>query len=198
MHTFPDVDTLMVCDMSSDIFSTVRDYSKFDLIYAGAQKNIGPAGATLVVIKKEILGKTGRNLPSYMNYTEHIAAESMFNTPPVFAVYATLLTLQYLEANGGIEGAEARNYEKARILYEEIDQNPLYLGHAAVEDRSKMNITFRLTDESLTEKFDKATKEAGISGLGGHRSVGGYRASIYNAMPLESVQILVNVMKSFK
>lgn len=196
MHSFPEVDTLMVCDMSSDIFSTARDYSKFDLIYAGAQKNIGPAGATLVVVKKDILGKTGRDLPSYMDYKLHIDKESMLNTPPVFSVYATLLTLQFLEKNGGVEAAEKRNDEKANLIYSEIDRNPNFIGFAHTEDRSKMNVCFNLTDESRKEEFDKLWKSAGISGLNGHRSVGGYRASIYNAMPLESVQVLVDVMKS--
>lgn len=199
MHSFPDVDpeTVTVCDMSSDIFSAVHDYSKFDVIYAGAQKNIGPAGVTLVVVKKNILGKTGRDLPSYMDYQLHIAKESMLNTPPVFPVYTTLLTMQYLEKNGGVEAAEKRNEEKAKVLYDEIDRNPNFEGFAKVEDRSKMNVCFRLTDQSRQEEFDKAWKSAGISGLNGHRSVGGYRASIYNAMPLESVQVLVDVMKSF-
>ena len=186
----------MVCDMSSDIFTRDLDFSQFDVIYAGAKKNMGPAGTTLVVVKKEILGKTGRNIPSYLDYALHIAKESMFNTPPVFAVYASLLTLQWLENNGGITAAEKRNKEKANLLYAEIDQNPLFETFCKKEDRSMVNISFYLTDESKKEKFDNAWKDAGISGLNGHRSLGGYRASIYNAMPLESVQVLVDVMKS--
>jgi len=193
---FPKVDTLMVCDMSSDIFSRQLDFSQFDLIYAGAQKNMGPAGATLVVVKKSILGKTGRNIPTYLDYSVHIDKESMSNTPPVFAVYASYLTLKYLEENGGIAAAEEKNNVKAKLLYDEIDRNPNFRGVAAVEDRSFMNVTFTLTDESKKEAFDTAWKAAGISGINGHRSVGGYRASIYNAMPIESVQVLVNVMKS--
>jgi len=193
---FPNVDTLLTCDMSSDIFGRVLDFSKFDLIYAGVQKNIGPAGATLVVVKKEILGKTGRDIPSYLDYQLHIKAESMLNTPSVFAVYASLLTLQNLEKTGGIEMAETRNKAKAKLLYDEIDRNPLFQGHSKKEDRSLMNVSFVLTDESKKEIFDKACKEAGISGINGHRSVGGYRASIYNSMPIESVQVLVDVMKS--
>ncbi|HBR12385.1 MAG TPA: 3-phosphoserine/phosphohydroxythreonine transaminase [Chryseobacterium sp.] len=193
---FPHVDTLMVCDMSSDIFSRQLDFSKFDLIYAGAQKNMGPAGTTLVVVKKDILGKTGRNIPTYLDYAVHIAKESMANTPPVFAVYASYLTLKHLEDNGGIAAAEQKNNAKAKLLYDEIDRNPNFQGVAAVEDRSFMNVTFTLTDESKKEAFDNAWKAAGISGLNGHRSVGGYRASIYNAMPIESVQVLVDVMKS--
>ena len=192
---FPHVDTLMACDMSSDIFSRQLDFSKFDLIYAGAQKNMGPAGTTLVVVKKDILGKTGRNIPTYLDYAVHIAKESMANTPPVFAVYASYLTLKHLEDNGGIAAAEQKNNAKAKLLYDEIDRNPNFQGVAAVEDRSFMNVTFTLTDESKKEAFDNAWKAAGISGLNGHRSVGGYRASIYNAMPIESVQVLVDVMK---
>ena len=196
MKEFPSVDTVMVCDMSSDIFSRQVDFSKFDLIYAGAQKNMGPAGVTLVVIKREILGKTGRDLPSYLDYALHISKESMLNTPPVFPVYASLLTLQHLEKNGGIAAAEARNEAKAKLLYDEIDRNELFRGFCNVEDRSLMNICFELTDESKKEQFDAAWKEAGISGLNGHRSVGGYRASLYNALQAESVQVLVDVMKS--
>ena len=182
--------------MSSDIFSRVIDFSQFDLIYAGAQKNMGPAGATLVVVKKEILGKTGRDIPSYLNYQIHCDKESMFNTPPVFPVYASLLTLQHLEKNGGIAAAEQRNQAKAKLLYDEIDRNPLFEGFAAKEDRSDMNVSFKLLDESKKEAFDAAWKAAGISGLNGHRSLGGYRASMYNALPIESVQVLVDVMKS--
>lgn len=196
MKEFPKVDTLLVCDMSSDIFSRELDFSQFDLIYAGAQKNMGPAGATLVVVKKSILGKTGRTIPTYLDYSVHIDKESMSNTPPVFAVYASYLTLKHLEENGGIAAAEARNNAKAKLLYDEIDNNPNFQGVAAIEDRSFMNVTFTLTDESKQEAFDAAWKAAGISGLNGHRSVGGYRASIYNAMPIESVQVLVDVMKS--
>lgn len=196
MKEFPKVDTLLVCDMSSDIFSRELDFSQFDLIYAGAQKNMGPAGATLVVVKKSILGKTGRTIPTYLDYSVHIDKESMSNTPPVFAVYASYLTLKHLEENGGIAAAEARNNAKAKLLYDEIDNNPNFQGVSAIEDRSFMNVTFTLTDESKQEAFDAAWKAAGISGLNGHRSVGGYRASIYNAMPIESVQVLVDVMKS--
>lgn len=198
MHEFPETDCVMVCDMSSDIFSTARDYSRFGLIYAGAQKNMGPAGVTVVVVKKDILGKTSReNMLSIWDYSKHIEKESMYNTPPVFNVYATLLTLQYLKKNGGIEAAELRNKAKAQLLYDEIDRNPLFEGFARKEDRSFMNVSFRLTDEARKEAFDKAWKEAGISGLNGHRSVRGYRASLYNALPLESVEVLVDVMKNF-
>lgn len=199
MKSFPEVDTLMVCDMSSDIFSRQLDFSKFDLIYAGAQKNMGPAGVTLVVIKKEILGKTGReNMLSMLDYSQHISKESMYNTPPVFPIYASLLTLQHLENNGGIAAAEQRNEAKAKLLYDEIDSNPLFETFCVKEDRSLMNVSFKITDESKKEEFDNAWKAAGISGLNGHRSLGGYRASLYNALPIESVQVLVDVMKSIK
>lgn len=198
MKSFPKTNVPMVCDMSSDIFSRTLDFSQFDIIYAGAQKNMGPAGTTLVVVKEEILGKTGRYIPSMLDYEKHIKAESMYNTPPVFPVYASLLTLQWLKNLGGIAAIEKINEQKAALLYSEIDRNPLFKGTAEVEDRSNMNATFVLTDESLTEKFDAMWKVAGISGLTGHRSVGGYRASMYNALPLESVQVLVDVMKELE
>jgi len=196
MKAFPKTDKLLVCDMSSDIFSRKLDFSQFDLIYAGAQKNMGPAGTTLVVVKDAILGKTGRKIPSMLDYQVHISKESMFNTPPVFPVYVSMLTLEWLKGLGGIDGIEKINDEKAGILYDEIDNNPLFKGVANKEDRSNMNVTFVLTDESKKDKFDSMWKEAGISGINGHRSVGGYRASIYNAMPKESIQVLVDVMKA--
>lgn len=198
MNDFPNLDIPMVCDMSSDIFSRELDFSKFDLIYAGAQKNMGPAGVTLIVIKEEILGKTNRIIPNILDYKVHIEKESMYNTPPVFAVYTSLLTLKWIKAQGGIPAMEKQNKVKAELLYNEIDRNPLFVGTAKTEDRSKMNVTFLLKDESHKDRFDNLWKNAGISGLNGHRSVGGYRASIYNAMPLESVKVLVDVMKEFE
>ena len=195
---FPQTNIPLVCDMSSDIFSKTLDFSKFDLIYAGAQKNMGPAGTTLVVVKKSALGKTGRAMPTYFDYQNHIDKESMLNTPPVFAVYRSLLTLRWLDENGGIEAMEQKNEAKAKLLYDEIDSNPLFETFCVKEDRSLMNVSFQITDESKKEAFDTAWKAAGISGLNGHRSLGGYRASIYNAMPIESVQVLVDVMKSFR
>lgn len=198
MKAFPSVNVPVVCDMSSDIFSRTLDFSKFDLIYAGAQKNMGPAGSTLVVVKEEILGKTGRHIPSMLDYQQHIAKESMYNTPPVFPIYASLLTLQWLKNLGGIAEIEKINNAKANLLYTEIDRNPLFKGTAVVEDRSAMNATFVLENEGHQEIFDKLWKAAGISGLTGHRSVGGYRASMYNALPLESVQVLVAVMKELE
>ena len=199
-HKFPEVSesTVLASDMSSDIFSRKIDVSKFGLIYAGAQKNMGPAGTTLVIVKDEILKQTGRDIPTMLDYTTHISKESMFNTPPVFAVYVSMLTLEWLKKNGGVDAIEKVNTAKAELLYTEIDRNPLFEGVAAVEDRSKMNVTFVLTDDSKQEAFDKLWNDAGVSGLKGHRSVGGYRASIYNALPLESVQVLVNTMKELE
>lgn len=198
MQGFPETSIPVVCDMSSDIFSRQLDFSKFDLIYAGAQKNMGPAGTTLVVVKEEILGKTGRLIPAILDYQQHIIKESMYNTPSVFAVYTSYLTLQWLKNNGGITEMEKKNNAKAALLYAEIDRNPLFTGTAIAEDRSRMNVTFLLKDEAHTEQFDKIWKAAGISGLAGHRSVGGYRASIYNAMPIGSVQVLVDAMKELE
>ena len=198
MKEFPNVPTLMICDMSSDIFSRKIDVSKFDLIYAGAQKNMGPAGTTLVIVKNEILGKTGRHIPTMLDYNTHISKDSMFNTPPVFPIYVSMLTLQWLKDNGGVEWNENINQQKADLIYHEIARNPLFEGAANKEDRSNMNVTFLLTDESKEEQFNKMWNEAGINGLKGHRSVGGYRASMYNALPLESVEVLINVMKKLE
>ncbi|MDY0779544.1 3-phosphoserine/phosphohydroxythreonine transaminase [Tenacibaculum sp. IB213877] len=198
MMSFPETSVPMVCDMSSDIFSKRIDFSKFDLIYAGAQKNMGPAGTTLVVVKDEILGKVQRQIPSMLNYQVHIEKDSMFNTPPVFPVYVSMLTLQWLKDLGGIEFIEKVNNQKAELLYTEIDRNPLFKGFAAKEDRSVMNATFNLVDKALETKFDAMWKEARINGLHGHRSVGGYRASMYNALPLYSVQALVDVMQELE
>jgi phosphoserine aminotransferase len=198
MKSFPETNVPIVCDMSSDIFSRTMDFSKFDLIYAGAQKNMGPAGATLVVVKEEILGKTGRTIPSMLDYEKHIAAESMYNTPSVFPIYASLLTLQWLKNLGGIAAIEKINEQKAALLYAEIDRNPLFKGAANTEDRSNMNATFLMNDEAHAPLFDEMWKKAGISGIPGHRAAGGYRASMYNALPLESVQVLVDVMKELE
>lgn len=195
---FPDCPIPMVCDMSSDIFSRQLDFSKFDLIYAGAQKNMGPAGTTLVVIREEILGKVSRHIPSMMSYKVHLSKSSMFNTPPVFAVYTSMLTLEWLRNLGGIEAIEELNSKKASIMYSEIDINPLFKGFAAKEDRSPMNATFTLVNEDLKETFDTMWQDAGINGLNGHRSVGGYRASMYNALPIDSVKTLVEVMSELE
>ena len=194
----PNSSVNMVCDMSSDIFSRKIDFSKFALIYAGAQKNMGPAGTTLVIIKEDILGKVSRKIPSMLDYQMHIDKESMFNTPPVFAVYTSMLTLEWLNKNGGIESIESKNNAKAELIYDAIDKSDLFKGFAAKEDRSSMNATFNLINQDHKELFDKLSKEANINGINGHRSVGGYRASIYNALDIESIKVLVEVMNELK
>lgn len=195
---FPKTDVPLVCDMSSDIFSRQLDFSQFDLIYAGAQKNMGPAGTTLVVVKEDILGKVSRKIPSMLDYSVHVSKDSMFNTPPVFAVYVSMLTLQWLKDLGGISAIEEINERKANLIYSEIELNPVFSGFAAKEDRSIMNATFNITDDALKDTFDEMCKEAGISGINGHRSVGGYRASMYNALPMESVGVLVDIMSELE
>lgn len=195
---FPTTHKPMVCDMSSDIFSRQLDFSQFDLIYAGAQKNMGPAGTTLVIIKEDILGNVTRSIPSMMDYNVHLNKASMFNTPSVFAIYVSLLTMRWLDQNGGIASIEPKNNKKAALLYEEIDRNELFKGYADVEDRSTMNVTFNLESGHLKEQFNQMWQQAGINGLNGHRSIGGYRASIYNAMNMQSVQALVDVMQELE
>ena len=194
----PDTDVCLVSDMSSDIFSRKIDFSKFGLIYAGAQKNFGPAGTTLVIVKEDILGKVSRKIPSMLDYQVHIDKESLFNTPPVFAVYTSMLTLKWLKDNGGIESIESKNNTKAKLMYQAIDTNELFVGFAAKQDRSLMNVTFNLVDSNHKELFDQMCKEANINGVNGHRSVGGYRASIYNALEIESVKVLIDVMNELK
>jgi phosphoserine aminotransferase len=168
------------------------------LLYAGAQKNMGPAGATLVIAKEDALGKVSRKIPSMLNYKIQMDKDSMFNTPPVFAVYTSMLTLQWLKDKGGVAAIEKENNAKAALMYGEIDRNPLFDGFSAKEDRSTMNATFTLNDASQKERFESMAKEAGLNGINGHRSVGGYRASMYNALPIESVQVLVDVMKNLE
>jgi phosphoserine aminotransferase len=197
MTDFPDVNIPLICDMSSDIFSRPLDFNKFSLIYAGAQKNMGPAGTTLVVVRKDLLGKVSRHIPTMVDYNTHIAKDSMFNTPSVFAVFGCNETLKWIQSEGGLSAMEKRNNEKAALLYGEIDRNPNFRGTTAVEDRSIMNVTFVPTADSLTDKFMAAAAEAKLSGIKGHRSVGGFRASIYNAMDISSVQALVNTMQTF-
>ena len=199
MNEFPQTDCPLICDMSSDIFSRVLDFEKFDLIYAGAQKNMGPAGTTLVVVKEDVLGHVSRKIPSMLDYKVHISKDSMFNTPAVFPVYVSMLTLSWLKEQGGINAIEKLNNQKAELLYAEIDRNTLFKGFVAnKEDRSKMNATFSLVDDSHTAVFDGLWQQAGINGLNGHRSVGGYRASMYNALSIESVQVLVDVMQQLE
>jgi phosphoserine aminotransferase len=197
-RVFPTTGVPLVCDMSSDIFSHVFDASAFSLIYAGAQKNMGPAGSTMVIVRKDFLDKQKRALPSMLNYKIHAEGESMFNTPPVFPVYVSMLTLRWLERNGGVAKAEIRNREKAQLFYSELDRNSQFKGTVAVEDRSWMNANFVMNDASKEGVFKQMLKDAGISGLDGHRSVGGFRASMYNALDISSVQVLVDVMKEFE
>lgn len=197
-HTFPNVDTPLVCDMSSDIFSRPFDVNKFDVIYAGAQKNMGPAGTTLVIIRKSILGKVSRNIPAMLDYKNHIENGSMYNTPPVFPIYVSMLTLRWIKNNGGLEAIEQKNIEKASILYREIERNTLFYCPVANEDRSLMNVCFLLKNIELENDFLNLAKQHGCSGLAGHRSVGGFRASIYNAMDKSSVEKLVELMQTFE
>jgi len=195
----PDVDMPLICDMSSDIFSRPIDVEKYGLIYAGAQKNMGPAGVTLVVVRKDILGKIQRTIPTMLDYQTHVAKGSMFNTPPVYPVYVSMLTLRWIEEKGGLEAMEKLNKSKARLLYREIDNNPLFQGYAAKPDRSLMNVTFNMAEghEDKAEAFIAAATAAGCMSIKGHRSVGGFRASIYNAMPRAGVKQLVDVMRAF-
>jgi phosphoserine aminotransferase len=198
MFSFPESPIPVVCDMSSDIFSRPIDVSKFDLIYAGAQKNMGPAGATLVIVKDEILGKVSRKIPTMLDYRVHIKNGSMYNTPPVFAIFVCLETLKWVKELGGVTAMETRNKAKAGLLYAEIDRNPLFKGTCATEDRSRMNVCFVLEKPELEEAFLKLAKEKHLEGIKGHRSVGGFRASLYNALPIESVQALVDAMQEFE
>ena len=198
VKNIPETKVPLIADMSSDIFSKNIDFSKFSLIYAGAQKNMGPAGTTLVIIKEDVLGKVTRKIPSMLNYQIHIDKKSMFNTPPVFAVYTSMLTLEWLKKNGGISAIEKKNSLKANLIYNEIDSNELFEGFAEIEDRSYMNATFNLKNQEHKDIFNQMCLESNISGVNGHRSVGGYRAAIYNAMEISSVNILVEVMKELK
>ena len=194
----PEAGIPLVADMSSDIFSRSFRAEDYALIYAGAQKNMGPAGTVFYAVDTERLGKTGRDIPAYLDLAVHLDKESMFNTPPVFSVYVTLLMLRWIRDNGGLVGMQKRAADRAQMMYAEIDRNPLFVGHAEVESRSQMNATVRLADGVDGAAFDALWNEAGISGIKGHRSVGGYRASMYNALPLESVEALVSAMQQFE
>lgn len=196
-HAMPKSPVPLVCDMSSDIFSRPVNVSDFTLIYAGAQKNMGPAGTTVYIVKRDALGRTGRKLSPILDLKNHADKESMYNTPPVFAVYVSMLTLEWLKDIGGIPAIQRRNEAKAALLYDTVDRLPVFKGTAEREDRSLMNACFVLHDAALEPEFDRMWKNAGISGIRGHRSVGGYRASLYNAMPIESVQVLTEVMTEF-
>jgi phosphoserine aminotransferase len=190
----------LVADMSSDIFSRPLDISKYALIYGGAQKNLGPAGVTFVIIREDILGKTDRPIPTMLNYQTHIDNCSMFNTPPCLPIYTCMETLRWIKKLGGVEKMQQLNQQKAKVLYDEIDRNPLFMGTAEKDSRSLMNICFVMNEayKELEQEFLSFTSSKGMSGLKGHRSVGGFRASTYNAMPVESVQALVDAMKEFE
>ena len=197
LKEFPTIDKSLVCDMSSDIFSRQIDVSKFDLIYAGAQKNLGPAGVTLVIVNEDALGSVKHDIPTMIDYRTHIEKGSMFNTPPVYPIYVCMLTLRWIKSLGGLSAMHARNKEKSNLIYGAIDSLDSFEGTANVDDRSDMNVTFKLKDDSKdSELFDFFTQHD-IVGIKGHRSVGGFRASIYNAMEKESVQHLVNLMEDF-
>lgn len=197
-HEIPKVSMPVVADMSSDIFSMQRDFNSFGLIFAGAQKNMGAAGATLVVVNKNILGKVKRAIPSIMDYRNHIQAKSMLNTPPVFAIYLSMLTLRWLKDNGGVEAMEKLNSKKSTLLYNAIDNSKIFKPTAAKQDRSKMNVCFVMEDPEMEKSFLEFSKQNNIYGIKGHRSVGGFRASLYNALPLSSVEYLVGKMEEFE
>ena len=195
-----DCKARLVCDMSSDIFSRPVDISKYDLIYGGAQKNLAPAGVTFVIVKKDALGRFERPIPTMLDYNTHIKKESMFNTPPVFPIYVALQTLKWYKELGGLKVLEKRNLDKAELLYNEIDRNKLFRGTVATEDRSIMNVCFVMNDEykELEAEFATFAAERGMIGIKGHRSVGGFRASLYNALEMDSVKALVDAMKEFE
>ena len=195
-----NVDVPLIADMSSDIFSRPIDVSKYICIYGGAQKNLAPAGATFVIVKNEALGKVSRYIPTMLNYQTHVDGGSMFNTPPVLPIYTALQTLRWIKAQGGVKEMERRAIEKSDLLYSEIDRNKLFVGTANKEDRSRMNICFVMAPEykELEADFLKFASERGMVGIKGHRSVGGFRASCYNALPLESVKALVECMQEFE
>ena len=190
----------LIADMSSDIMSRPVDVSKYALIYGGAQKNVGPAGVAFAIVRKDALGKVSRYIPTMLDYRTHIDGGSMFNTPPVFSIFVMNETLKWLKSIGGVEAINRINRQKAALLYEEIDRNSLFVGTAAKEDRSIMNVCFVMAPgyETLQDEFLSFAKERGMVGIKGHRSVGGFRASIYNACPVESVQALVDCMKEFE
>ncbi|HKP31077.1 MAG TPA: 3-phosphoserine/phosphohydroxythreonine transaminase [Chitinophagaceae bacterium] len=197
MHFIPETSVPLVADMSSDVLSREVDFNRFDLIYAGAQKNMGAAGVNLVVLKKDILGKVNRKIPSMMDYILHIEAGSLLNTPPVFAIYVCLLTLRWLKQQGGVQGIEKINEQKSKLLYDTLDSLPMFSPTVEKQDRSNMNVVFVMDDKESEAEFQTMCKEEGMIGVKGHRSVGGFRVSLYNALPLESVKALTNLMKYF-
>jgi phosphoserine aminotransferase len=196
-HTIPETAVPLIADMSSDIFSRQIDFNRFDLIYAGAQKNMGPAGVNLVVVNKDILGRVKRKIPTIMDYRSHIENGSMVNTPPVFSIYVSMLTLRWLKKMGGVTGIEKLNNAKAELLYKTIDSTPLFKGKVTREDRSKMNVVFTIEDPEIEKQFMDLCKKENMYGIKGHRVVGGFRVSLYNALPLSSVQTLTELMGEF-
>ena len=195
--TVPSTSVPVVCDMSSDIFSRVIDISQFGLIYAGAQKNMGPAGLTLVIVKDDILGKVDRKIPSMLDYRVQIDGGSMYNTPPVFSIFVSMLNLRWLKSKGGVSEIEKENISKSEALYKEIDRNPLFKGTCNLEDRSRMNVCFVMENPELEKPFLKFAEDRDIIGIKGHRNVGGFRASIYNALSITSVHVLIDAMQEF-
>lgn len=197
LQLFYDAGVPLVADMSSDVLSREIDFNKFDLIYGGAQKNVGAAGVTFVVVNKNILGKVDRNIPSMLDYRNHIENGSMFNTPPTFAIYVCLLTLRWLKKIGGVKTIEKINNQKADLLYHTIDKSPVFKGTVAKEDRSKMNVCFVAENEKIEKEFLELCANEGMVGVKGHRSSGGFRISLYNALPLESVEVITDLMNDF-
>ena len=200
IHEDYDSPVTLIADMSSDIMSRPVDVSKYGLIYGGAQKNVGPAGVTFVIVREDLLGKVSRQIPTMLDYRTHIKESSMFNTPPVFSIYTMIQTLKWVKAQGGLEAMYKKNVEKAGLLYDEIDRNPMFVGTAEKEDRSLMNVCFVMNKgfEDKEDAFMAFAKERGMVGIKGHRSVGGFRASIYNACPRESVEAMVACMQEFE
>lgn len=196
-QNIPHTSNVMVADMSSDIMSRTMDFNRFDLIYAGAQKNVGAAGVNLVVVNRDILGRVKRTIPTIMDYRNHIKEGSMLNTPPVFAVYVCMLTLRWLKAQGGVAAIETINNQKAKLFYDTLDALPIFRGTVNKEDRSKMNAVFVMNDPALEDEFLQLCKAHNMIGVKGHRSVGGFRVSMYNALPLASVQAITDLMKDF-
>ena len=196
-HTVIETDVPLVADMSSDILSCQMDFNRFSLIYAGAQKNVGIAGVNLLIVNKNILGKVSRTIPTILDYRNHIASGSMLNTPPVFAIYVSMLTLKWLKKTGGLAAIEKQNNEKADLFYAALDSLPVFKSPVAKKDRSKMNAVFIIENSALEKQFLDTCKKENLYGIKGHRSVGGFRASFYNALPISSVQMLVQVMKDF-
>lgn len=197
LNIFYNAGVPVVADMSSDILSRAIDFNKFGIIYAGAQKNVGAAGVTLVIVNRNMLGKVQRNIPTMLDYRNHIANGSMLNTPPVFAIYVCMLTLRWLKSIGGVKAIEKTNERKAALLYQTIDSSPIFRGTVAKEDRSRMNVCFVARDEQLEKEFIELCQNEGMVGIKGHRSAGGFRISLYNALPIESVEAITDLMKEF-